>query len=366
MIYAKSDNWYNRVKAWYGRNAGSWSEGDLWVKIDGTWRMMVPPNVVILYSSNSYHKGFVSDGTNGTEPLTGYYPVSRSTSILSKSGTSSHTAASHGASGTITTESWPHATTATFGFTDGPTTQTSHTHTIASHNHPSSGSNLVSKANLIPVVGDSKIRKDAVILANQSLSHAMLAYLSAYVGYNVFLSQTAGLQGMSSSHNHGSVSLYTEYTTVNKSDLNENSTFYRTHRHTANHAMQTLMPDPYYRLYLPYLVSGDMFFDELPSGSVVLMTTPRLPKGWSILTESTRLLRLHFSAGGTGGNSTHSHSYSVTTGTTVDQSVTGKAKSGTKTQERRLVTHSHSFTDTHGTAVNHMPPYIHMAVAVKS
>lgn len=369
----KKDGVWKPTKQFLGKYNDTWSDGDLWFKVDGVWRQHVPPNAVILYSSTSnINSGYIADGNNSTPNLLNRYVRIRSDDPLTLGGASSHTGSSHGTGGTRYTN-YVSSTQAcnNLGLTPRATRITSHRHSISSHTHPSTGNNLPSYQNSYPYMYSSKLYSGAVILSSITQVLSALSYLSAYSGYRCRLDNNVTQASKSTAHTHGTVS--PAVSDFNESDgyidnqpSSSPSSWYTIHDHSASHSMPSVTPTYYYMNVIPYSLGSDLYFDELPSGSLVLFTTRRYPDGWSEWKNTGRIIRYYSSAGGYGGSSTHTHSGTKTTGSWINRGSTVKATyENISFNEKYLKSHTHTWTDSHSAAVSNAPPYVNLAIGVK-
>lgn len=359
------------------RNGGAWVDGFPWIRKDGAWRQLVPPNAVILYRDSTYWGSSVlpCNGENGTFNLMGrYVHGANSEAVLALGGLSSH--GGHGSSGPVSTD----ASTNTrydwqFG---GPskttTTDTSHTHNIPAHEHPNEVDNeslLDIRTQLIPTVSGEKIYRNAVILANVAQATSLLDYAaaSAYLGFLKLASSSATtIFGTVGLHNHGGAGASEGASGVTEPHtVKTNGVFLRSfpHSHT-EHLDPSVTVLPAYCTVVPNLALQEMYFDQLPSGSIMLFTSSVLPPGWTKLTSvNDRLLRLASVYGVPGGTRTHTHVGPATTGAGSFTDLT-KIFSGSSTEYIVNLNHTHTFADSHGTERLHMPSYINFNVAIKS
>lgn len=372
----KNNGAYSPTLSTYVKSNDAWSiPRSKFVKVADTWREVVPNNCIIFYTNASQFadgKAYLADGTNGTYTLVDKYILGAST-YGTTGGSLTH--ANHGAgTGTLNAQGGcslnhgykagavtaGHITTATYG---------THTHSVPSHSHPNTGTNIPSTLSLIPTMFGDKIYTGAIIPATSQLSGA-IAYVSSVVNYYIKLASTYGTS-TASAHNHGSVASGNSGTggpaTENKSFQWGNGTAYTNiHRHSTTHTDVSVTPDHYYFTVVPNQVQSDIWFDELPTGSILAFTSTLLPYGWVRLsTADDRLLRTYATASLTGGTTTHSHSGSVNANSAYVASSNYYSYVQSGSTYYTLQNHTHSWTDNHSTAQNHLPPYLSFILAIK-
>lgn len=373
-MLAKVSSTWEAIKAYYGKDPAdsTWKETDMWVKISGTWRQMVPPNAIILYDEAPYtgKTGYLADGTGKTVNLLSRWVQLNGSNNLSTGGgtVSSHTGAAHGNGGTPTTSTFSHTSADRTGVAYYRTSMVSHNHTMYAHTHTTSVSSTFDYFRALPIMYSDKIYTNALILGSASLTSTALTlqsvvdrllYLSNSTGYNATLINYA--------HNHGSTADSTYTTNVlHAIPSGSGATTYRgDHQHSGSHTDQTISREPSYKTAIPYKTNQEIFFDQLPTNAIVLFTTDRLPDGWVSWEDSARLIKLGATAGVTGGSASHKHTTNVNTGL-ITGGTTGSSKYEAATGMYYCPDHTHSWTDDHSTLVSNMPTWINLTAAYKN
>lgn len=372
----------------YAKNAGAWAAVSqikattdgisysapkaMYVKYNGAWKQLVPPNMVVLYTSSAQYSG---KANVYTAVATDKAVLGSSSHSTTSSGATTHS--QHDAAANSMTDGYPIGTPLVYKDVLGTitsywytTANRTHMHVIGGHSHPNAGTNMnYDRYKLIPTLGGTRIYTGAVVLGTTALSGS-LTNVSSTVGGYLHLATTAGaydrvsVYGKTAGiHGHGSVS--PSCTSSGAPDTSTGSwgtystTFGFTHAHSTSHDVYCPEILPYYINFIPYQTTADLFLDDLPSGTVMLFTSAALPPGWSRYTSADgRLVKLYSSAGGTGGSSTHTHAGDVRTGDwTSVSSLNSWLVAGTEFGTGRQAGHTHTWSDQHLTSRNHMPPY---------
>lgn len=168
---------------------------------------------------------------------------------------------------------------------------------------------------------------------------------------------TYGSTGGTETHTHSSTSSCGgPSATLQRNSGSAVTTATSTHTHTptVTVATENHLP-PYYDLKVIRYNSG--IPSILPAGVIALFPSTSLPPGWSLYTAAdNRFLRGAPSAGGMGGNPTHTHSVSVSTG--GPSSTVGLATDPCDDSTAYPTsTHTHTGSGTTSSATN-LPPYI--------
>jgi hypothetical protein len=374
-----NSNW-TYCKNLFTRSGSSWVEqGDVWVKINGAWRQLVPPSAIILYDTNQY----IEDGYVATEYINPSY----------------ETLIRHGTPGTLFgATSHPHhgSSSPSVGLASNPTFLTSggfktiyhhlaasHTHTFGGHSHPNEGSNLgaIYAWGGIPYKGCSKIYQGALIPSSisQALSFLTLAVLNPYF-IAISNSSSSSFRRDSSflHHNHGSAAAYNSsvfntdvYSTTLKWE--NNSTLVTSHDHTlAAHSepnTEIFNKGVAYKLIMPYFTNTTIFMDQLPSGSYMFFTSDVALSGWENDTSFENRCMRGSGQGTLGGSDIHGHpQHSATPWSNHISTLTNPGRDGQATgtlSYRYIGYHNHTVQHQHIGEGNHLPPGINLIIKRK-
>lgn len=289
MLSIKNSDWVG-VQDIKVRHNNTWkSPQSNWIKVDGTWRQLIPNNAVILYDTTD-HNGLLADGTHGTYNLINRH-VQLTETPLQQSGVASH--GSHGGGspipflydkGSRKVDGWNF-----FNWSEYLRNSSSwtHWHSIPTHTHTGVVENFPPSRYLRPVMYGSMIDTDAVFLANTEISYAQFTKII----YNMYLylSETVNYVRGTPTHTHGSVNPGTSGGSGASADAlacNDN----RTLRNSAvAHTHSTIHTDPpgqsmvNYRAVYTYKTNAPMYFDQLPIGTIVLFTSTIIPPGYTVL-----------------------------------------------------------------------------------
>lgn len=370
MLYLKKAGiWEQAIERWIN-NASTWQEQDLWLKISGTWRQLVPPNAIILYDNipSAENAGYLANGSNYTPNLLNKYITIASGTPLSLDGTSSHNGIDHG-NATIYSINAKSSSSSTAGANPWGT-DTSHNHSLSSydHNHGGTIQHTPDRQELIPYIYGMKIESGALILAASDLSETFLT--SAILNKLLYMASAYTSGGTGTAHNHNSsLTHYTNYHYDNN-DLIFGGVLADNliqHRHNMAHTPVGESLRGKYLSAKSYKTNTSIFFDQLPSNACILFMSNKLPIGWSRWKQEYGLLySVSTNTGSYLGSITHNHTGNINTGNPIDTN-TSTGFEGTINHYRRVnTTHVHSFTDNHSTLLNIMPPSIDLTIAIKS
>jgi hypothetical protein len=358
---------------------GSWKNTKAeYVKINGVWRQMVPPNAILLF--NSLADIPAGDGAVATGLISSSYErVIRGGTPGTAFGATTHTKHSK------TTPGCGVATTHPIFYSKGGLKRvyyynvSTHTHSTggASHEHANSGSNYgYATWGGIPVMGAGKVHKGAVLFRNASSSLAALSLMTSIYNKLVAISNSASAVKLraESSHGHGSASSGTTpsyaagYVSVTGRWEN-NYNIYSEHWHTGVSHDPSATIVPAYRTVMPYLVTAPIFFDEVPSGTFMFFISDTAIDGWSTTDLfNSRAMICSSSGGATGGSDSHSHSMSwargIGGGPIANNPGRDGQAAGSKYSYYYIGDHTHTITDSHG-AVAAVPPGINLNIKIK-
>lgn len=335
---------------------------------------VVPPNMVVLYSSDNIPDGgLMCNGTFGTPNLLDKYLYS-SENFGVLGGAFTHDASSHGSApehnGNSTTPgSWSVQTTSNGAWSYA---KSAHFHMTPAHSHTGLVNHEPLFTHLIPVMGLNHIYKNAVLLSINNLFIPSISkwkeQLNKYIKMAAYIAS-----GGSATHNHDDNSLISSFSNAPLNTLGNSTTsgsvpnmsnhrHYLYHRHTSNN-------NPTYKNVVPYKVIGDRINTDLQSGTIGLFTTDDIPSGWQKISYSA-LLRLAENSS-TGGSNTHNI---IETPTSLDsswlsatQSLSWATYSATAGSEKpTTISHSHGISShVHSEFTESMPPYVGLILAIK-
>lgn len=348
--------------AWYAKDNDTWQDADLWVKVGSTWRQMVPPNAIILYTGSVPTSGVLADGSNNTPNLLSKYLSCGSNTPLTLRGASTHSGSDHGAASNTKTG------VSNGGVNSGnPTKSDNHNHTLASHTHTGSGSNDVTRRNIMPYMFGSKLYSGALVPGLSDLTSGLLTFLAGHL-HRLYLANSVGTS--THTHNHGSAgATYTGYyTPVTNRTYNGSSGFEAvyTHRHLGNHPSVEVMHVTRTTFMPWFTVTSDMYFDELPLDSVVFFTSQILPDGWTQYIDDYSLFRGTSTVGGASGTSgitTSSHESGSTSGGAKDYGTSTEPSGGTG-GTYISASHNHG-NNIHNSYADIMPLSVDLVIAYK-
>lgn len=371
--------WVPATDAASAKRAGAWSRHKaMHARVSGAWRQLVPPNCIVMYAAAAPAGTAVCDGTLGTPDLLNLFPRNNlAKAPLDLDGASlSHAGSSHGPSGAVNTGAGPIVPASNaIGFTSGAfpyITPATHYHSLGAHSHDAIEITPdIPIVDVVPTVGGDVIFPDAII---PTISDpGSLSWLIEVTSDASFLNRYARFaaafasSGSAFDHEHGSASLYTGDWSRPTDQLQPNSGSWAwNHRHSANHTMPGIKAGegkdgPVSLHARAFKVTSKAYFDQLPSGAVMLFLSEDYPEGWTAIS-SAQLLR--FTTATLDEKDTHIHSGTKTTGDV--STVTSKAGSaGSSGNEMVIRAHTHAWTDTHATPVGSVPPSIVLRFAVK-
>lgn len=360
------------------KKAGTWVEHEaMFTKIGGAWHQLVPPNCIVMYAAAAPSGTAVCDGTLGTPNLMDLFPRHNDAkNPLQLDGpTSIHSGRDHGEAGITSDPAGISGASATLSFSDGalPGSPTVHTHPISPHTHSAEllSEEPVPSVSLVPTVGGDALYANAIvprISSNESIAWLlnMTADPNFVDKYVKFASSFAAGVRTAFDHDHGSGAVETANWTwpTNQKQPSGYSWAY-THKHSILHRMPFVAAGgrdgPVSVHAFAFKVTSTHYFDELPSGSVMLFLSADYPEGWTPITVGS-LLR--FTTATLDEADEHTHSGTCATGGLI----TVNTKSGTfgpKTDERVITSHTHTWTDSHTTPVNSIPPSVVLRFAIK-
>lgn len=355
-----------------------WLDGEAFVKVNGSWKSYVPNNAIILYSSSTYiEDGYLANGSNNTVDLVhNDYPIQikGSSTYGNTGGSPTHNGSLHGAAVAKSVSSANGYENIALGLKSiQKLTYSTHTDTCPAHSHLGEGSNFgMGSKILMPYQYSSKIYKDAIIPCANTQSVTFLTYVASYINYLIGMGSTSTTKE-AESHNHGNTDLANPVITVTQAygqlvnKWENNIALYYRHTHNVQHTMTDETPIPLNYSTIPYMVNEDIYFNDLPSGSLILFTTPVLPLGWSrYINADDYLLSFNSTSGTITGTATHNHSGNKTSTAYANTgSVYGYDTYGSSSGYYRGLSHDFSWLDEHLTQGEHTPPYISFVIGIK-
>lgn len=359
------------AKAYYAYTNNSWVEKDLWVKIDGAFHQLVPPNCIIMYDTTS-HGCVVADGSNGTVNLIGRFPRLGLNKLASTIGSEYHDGTEHGYGGGVWTSYYNHSkdmsdTWSLFGNRRDYINDSSHRHSVSGHYHSGLGSNIPTYKGLVPTMFNDVIYKDAVFLNATSITEQTWLQIVIYFKQLRFTSTPQAYYPLG--HTHDELIINTESSTfgiTGQTGINWGARF-GNHVHTANHTMNNVIIEPYAKNFLTYQTKSRVFFDQLISGTVVLCTTSYIPAGWSRYTPNESGVYMGYTSDGYIGSDVHNHgTKTITTGNPINGWY-DNWRTGSYGFNKYSITgdHTHAFEDFHPSAYN-IPPSVALYGIIKN
>lgn len=368
-LNAKFAGIWKLAKKVFAKVSGTWSvPSGVYAKNAGSWHLIgLPQNMVVLYDGTP-PSGDICDGTNETPDLLNKF-VSGSTTPLVTSGNATHTGEDHGSSVLVTTSASGHPSDNGLLYGSAATNVTSHTHTIPAHTHTGSVNNVntIDKYKLIPVIRAQYFSSGAVFFNKASITGSGWAALIAAAKY-LYLASTSGLaDGTVHSHSATTSSLITSIYTAPLTNAAGGGGWPYSHYHQFVHSMNAVKMTPKCRQVIPFKYSGTDKLTEcdLPSGTIALFTTTKLPMGWTRYQYADgRLIRLG-SSEMDDGSDYHTHgAASKTTSSTIANANTSRGAAGS-TNERVVTAHTHTWIDEHAAQVSSLPVNISLIIGVK-
>lgn len=349
-----------------------------YIKINGIWKMLNPPNLIVMYYGSAPDTSVVCnyDGSvsHGVPNLDGKYPRGDGTVLQTSAGNMSHSGTSHG-SGQRNAVSLHYSTMgdAGVGFTDGALDrQWAHYHELTAHNHTTTTVPTVDTLSVVPTMGDDVIRSNAIILANQDTTLSGLTDMTAswLYKYLKFASSYGTSSGTMASHGHGNASWRSNTKTgvvLNQKQPNGGIAWQYSHYHNSDsHGIGTAtVAGPVAHHLSAHKITSTTFFSDLPSGSIMAFTNTSLPPGWT--QQVYYFIRIWKTGCSSAESDSHYHNpvtYSLTASISTDNRIRGTKAN--KNTEWVVNSHTHSFTDQHKTAVGNILPYIRLVWAKKN
>ena len=355
--YVKVSGSWKEIVEVYEKMGGVWTAVDaINIKVSGLYKEVfsaggIDPNLLIMFLSHLSDRpadGILESGYLGRFPLG--TTVSGDAGVTGGVSTHNHSAVSDATS----VNTHPYLRSGSGG--PAGSTPTSHSHTLASHTHPTSVSNNPSRVGALPYSGCSRLYKGAVIFGDTILpgcTEISSSYLNRYLTFE----NLSSLPSNPSSHNHGTKSMNTSTFTAPSQTGDDtysgsNMTTPKTHYHSANHTNGAVLPYPI--AVNQKLFSVDADIKEFPlGGRTFLKPGGVIPEGFSIYSINTgRLFRISSVSGGAYGTSTHSHTDASNTSVYSYPHWYRGSTSG----RIGMYSHSHSFSHTHA-AYSNTPLY---------
>ena len=348
-----------------GRVGSSWDGKENWIKQSGVWRQLVPPNAIILYD-HTISDGLIANGQTGTPNVLNKYIRSNRSTPLTTAGRATHEASEHGASELAYTnyKGNSKANSSNVGSNvNSHSTSSSHRHSVAVHTHTGTADNEYSMnwKSFIPYMHSTKIRSGAMILASAQINTSIMSYALEYVYYYLKL-MAASQSHTAVAHTHQLLDIDTSVWTSSGRDNGGTRNVDRRHYHQAYHSLAGSFTNPPRRYLIPHKVTNDIWFDQLPLKSLILLTSNILPDGWGTYQDANSIIYTNPTTGSVGGS--HTHPEAIVT-TQEPTSYERYARSGTYNSEWRMNTHTHTFTDRHTGAVDPTPLNIGLVFAEK-
>lgn len=362
--------WQEIIGVWF-KLLGVWTPMKaIYVKAASIWEKVYPDidaNLIFLFRSTDV---LPVDGTSYTAALNRFPRHVLTASTLTTGGSGTHT--NHG-SATVNNSNSVYTHVKIERGSDNKTgimEETSHSHTIGAHTHTALGDNIPVYSGFTPYTGVTAVYAGAYFLSDlPSLSgctNVSATYLESYL----YFESTSPISAGSYAHSHGSVAVNTNtfIPTLTNSDNNvEGGANYPQHYHSATHSSGS-STYPYYKRFHLHRVTSDLI--QVPSGAILfLMPGASTPTGYTPFTPSTnRLVRIStLTPLSIGGNSTHTHYETLTTGGWVyTTSVVSRAGGSPYTgNSRQILAHTHTNAHSHTTARDHMPPYVNLQMVKK-
>ena len=382
MIAKHSGEWKSWKEYPYVKSSGNWEQSkSVWIKIDEEWKQLVPPNVIMLYNTIPDF-GLICDGDNDETPnlLGKFISISRSAATGAVGGSASHSGSGHGdASMTSSSRGGtrfynPKGVYSTTGLArNNPV----HTHTAPAHTHTSCGSNIPRYKNLIPIIRNPFIQKDAIIVGDTTWRFDSKYFSNGSVkveNYNSYIRlDNNNSTGGNTSHTHSYNSSLTSrsYTTSTSEITKNDDDWYRKHEHIIpSHNMMASNNLPAYKNFKAVKTNKVLFFNELPKNTIAFLalTDNNIPEGWSERSYFNRLLRIsnETSFGPVGNTHDHPTSGYVKTSTSYNyEGTVKKASSGSTFSRWYMTSHTHVFKDHHDGSVSCEPPWVKLKIIIK-
>ena len=274
-------------------------ENTTWVKLNGVWHSLVPDEVIILYASSSYPADAkLCDGTQGTPDLLGNY-------LGACSSGSWRSFTYHGQYDVGSLHVHPYyasVSDATHPYGEGPgvgfdhdynTDETAHNHSLENMQFHTDGGEVTYPltCGVAPTMGASYIDDNAIILKKTA---AIISGFASFLYQALYLQSNGGVTSGATTHRH--FVTWTSTTVHSVSSVNyyiyhgRSGLWHRQHLHTDSGTIYTgyasnVFKTPSDTVYGNKRTGGRMFFDELPSGSILpfIGEDARIPQGWQRL-----------------------------------------------------------------------------------
>lgn len=372
-----SSGWKKTVKLQQYFNGTSWSYvKQRWVMVGGVWKMLVPNNAVILYHSVAPATSIVCDSSGassyGVPNMDGLYARGDGAALQTSPGDMAHNGASHGGGNAAASSPFtPTKGDASIGATSGAMdAATAHTHNVGHHIHGGSATPEVNNITLVPTMGDDKLRANAVFFANQDTSLAgMTAMTDAWIKRYLKFGGTAGLAGSAFDHGHANASFTTDpYYAPGVTQLQPSQTTWQyVHNHGSDaHAIgPASVEGPVAHHLAAFKLSSEMFFSDLPSGSICAFTDGKIPAGWTIQVYYYIRIWKSGTVGAEGDSHYHTGAYYNLTAS-FSNNLKSRGNDADKTGEYVINQHTHTISDAHTVAKTNYLPYIRLAWARKN
>lgn len=370
---------------------------------DDGWHETVPPNAIILYDlpeGSLPSTATLCDGTNDNSLnlIDRFVMLTTDHSkILEIGGSEGHHGTEHGDAGFDTDTATPSVANIYMGSVNASHTvscwtnsaQRTHKHTTLIHSHSGFEYHNGRKRKLLqPTMFDDVIRNGAVFLNLYGIMGKLESII--YEGFLVLSNtNTAYLTDSDNTiynHTHDTAlvdsfsGVYSWTTNKSFKSINGGKRITNPHYHSLTHkaASSGEITFPNQNFYTGK-VNGNLYWDELPYGTVCFFISDLLPTGWQPLIEikkysnglvtstvNTESLIAYLDSNinsDTTANPRHSHLGSYKTG---DSSFDfGMAKSNYVKNGYFAGIHTHTVQDNHSIEVDHTPPYIKLFVGYK-
>jgi hypothetical protein len=371
----------------HGKVDGSWRTAkNLWGKSGGTWQNIwttpVPSNVLILYDDSSeYAPGSTAWASVDSTPRVPY-PVSTSYTPGTTGGATSHAGSLHGGTGSyLYSGSSYYATNQRMKDrsvgtgSEGGVTGSTHGHSMSSSSYSiTASSGNCEKASFCRQcrLGGSYLPAGAILMHYGAYTWSKWTSYSTSGYWLQIWSTTSNTSHTDySSHNHLSGTSRTTNTVYNtstyKMSIYNGFPYKKQHYHLLSINTGNSNADYRYQYLQFYQLTQDATWDELPSGTVCIITDTTWPTGWPEWTGANTgyVPRSHATSTSKGGGWSHTHS----TWLVVDDdwATSWDVRAGTDAVYAMVHTADHGFSYSGGmNSANHYVPYIYVHLIKKT